>query len=78
MQCQDITVPVLAAGEDETSLAAHDKWLKNEVKKSHPDENQIKERMDLTAAARLVELTTLGMDDVKEKYPYLMDFDRMR
>ncbi|KAG0420907.1 hypothetical protein HPB47_003184, partial [Ixodes persulcatus] len=61
---------------DETSLAAHEKGLRNQVKKSHPDENQIKERMDLTAAARLVELTTLRMDDVKEKYPYLMDFDR--
>ncbi|XP_054932380.1 uncharacterized protein [Dermacentor andersoni] len=64
-------------GEDETSISKHEEWLILESKKSLPNEKAMQERMALTANQRLPDLAKSTVLDVKMKYPYLMEFQRL-
>ncbi|KAG0436715.1 hypothetical protein HPB47_017796 [Ixodes persulcatus] len=63
-------------GEDSSSMAAHEEWLCNEGRKVAPDEALIDHRMDITASKRLRKLASMGIEPIREAYPYLMDARR--
>ncbi|KAH7971281.1 hypothetical protein HPB49_020910 [Dermacentor silvarum] len=64
------------AGEDHNSLTAHEEWLVAETFKAVPDETVIEERMNLTAKTRPADVASMSVQCMKQKYPYLMDFER--
>ncbi|XP_077531650.1 uncharacterized protein LOC144144145 [Haemaphysalis longicornis] len=67
----------LLAGEDEASLNSHEEWLLKECRKSAPDEEQMVGRMDLTASSRLLQVPSMSFAEIKRKYPYLLEFERV-
>ncbi|XP_077492022.1 sterile alpha motif domain-containing protein 3-like [Amblyomma americanum] len=64
------------AGEDEASFVMHTQWLMAECRKASPDECQMLERMSVTSRRRIADISASTVNEAKERYPYLMNFER--
>ncbi|XP_038074352.1 sterile alpha motif domain-containing protein 3-like [Patiria miniata] len=72
--------PARPSSEDDASIAAHIKWMKQETSKRKPDCDRIKIAMSMTLADRRQQITKDGasIETIQKTYPWLFDEEEMQ